>query len=215
MSTAQSPTYVPVSAAAGRRPPRNLLLGMMLAVFFSGGVIGSGSTLMLINRRIEDNAKHYDPIKSAKKVTSELEVKLSLNAGQTAQVEQIMKDHLAALDRLRREVFFKKIREQFKQMEDQVNGVLDDEQRTQWHAWLAERQQRVCPSVNRRTRTTNGGTVDRPGRVKNGTTKPAGDSNPSTGGDSVPSESLDREAAPKSDATTPDSQTSDTQTQAE
>ncbi|HVX11444.1 MAG TPA: hypothetical protein VHC22_09705 [Pirellulales bacterium] len=205
MSTAQSSTYVPAGAAAGRRPPRNLLLGMMVAVFFSGGVIGSGSTLMLINRRIEDNARHYDPIKSAEKVTSELEVKLSLDSGQAAQVEQIMKDHLAALDRLRREVFFKKIREQFKQMEDQVNAVLDDEQRTQWHAWLAERQQRVCPSVSRRTRTANGGAVDRPGRVKNGTMKPAADSHTSTGGDSVQSESLDREAGPKSEATTSDS----------
>lgn len=137
--------YLPQTASGGRRPPRRLLLGMMVAVFFSGGVIGSGSTLMLINRRIEANERHHDPAKTSQRIVSELAEKLSLSEKQTAQVEQITKDHLASLDRLRREVFFKMIRDDFKQMEDQVNAVLDDEQRATYHAWLEEKRQRVCP----------------------------------------------------------------------
>jgi hypothetical protein len=145
MITSEVSSSVPQTASGGRRPPRRLLLGMMVAVFFSGGVIGSGSTLMLINRRITDNEKHHDPAKTSQRIISELTEKLSLSETQTAQVEQITKDHLAALDRLRREVFFKMIRDEFKQMEDQVSAVLDDEQRAKYHAWLDEKRQRLCP----------------------------------------------------------------------
>lgn len=145
VSSSDLSTYVPQTASGGRRPPRRLLLGMMVAVFFSGGVIGSGSTLMLIHRRIEANERHHDPAKTSQRIVSELAEKLSLSEKQTAQVEQITKDHLASLDRLRREVFFKMIRDDFKQMEDQVNAVLDNEQRATYHAWLEEKRQRVCP----------------------------------------------------------------------
>ena len=181
MSTSELSTYAPQATgpqsmgAGGRRPPRNLLLGMMVAVFFSGGVIGSGSTLMLINHRIEDNEKHHnDPVIITGRVVKELEEKLSLNEQQTAQVQKIMKDHLAALDRLRREKFLPVIREEFNQMEGQVNAVLDDEQRSQWQAWLAERRQRVCPPGGRhgysghRARSSNGSAAERGVKPKNG-----------------------------------------------
>ncbi|HWB09437.1 MAG TPA: hypothetical protein VG826_09445 [Pirellulales bacterium] len=149
MSTLEAPTYVPHAAAGGGRRPRRILLGMMVAVFFSGGVIGSGSTLMVVNRRIKESEQPRPVPDWCRKIVAELEEKLSLSEEQTAQVDQIMKDHLAALDRLRREVFFKAIREQFKQMEDQVNAVLDDQQSVQWHAWLEERRKRVCPTNGR------------------------------------------------------------------
>lgn len=153
-SGSELPSY-PQTASGGRRPPRRLLLGMMVAVFFSGGVIGSGSTLMFIHRRIEDNEKHHDPGKTSQRIITELTEKLSLSEQQTAQVEQITKDHLAALDRLRHEVFFKMIRDEFKQMEDQVNGVLDDEQRAKYHAWLDEKRQRLCPPGARHGHTAH------------------------------------------------------------
>jgi BMFP domain-containing protein YqiC len=150
MSASEATLYSPQSSAAGRRPPRRLLLGMMVAVFFSGGIIGSGSTLMLINRRIEANEKHHDVVSIGKHIVSDLRGKLSLSDEQTAQVDQIMKEHLASLDRLRREDFSPKLRVAFKQMEDQVAAVLDDEQRSQWHAWLEERRKRVCPPGDHR-----------------------------------------------------------------
>lgn len=149
MSTIEATTYVPYSATGGGRPPRRILLGMMMAVFFSGGVIGSGSTLMVINSRIKENEKPREPGPWSQRIVSELEEKLSLSERQTAQVDQIMKDHLAALVRLRRETFSPLIHEQFKQMEDQVNSVLDEQQSVQWHAWLEERRKRVCPTGGR------------------------------------------------------------------
>ena len=157
MSTTELPTYVPQTATGGGRPPRRLLFGMMVAVFFSGGVIGSGSTLMLINRRIEDNERHHDPARTSQRIVGELQEKLSLDEAQTADIERITKDHLAALDRIRRDVFFPKIRDQFKQMEEQVNAVLDDEQRAEYHAWLEEKRQRVCPPGSRHGRTSHRG----------------------------------------------------------
>ncbi|HVA44941.1 MAG TPA: hypothetical protein VNH11_01020 [Pirellulales bacterium] len=145
MSTTETTWPVPQTAATGGRPPRRLLLGMMVAVFCSGGVIGSGASLMLINRRIEDSAKRHDPVIVGHQVASELEEKLSLSEEQVSQVDRIMKEHLASMDRLRREVFFPKIRESFTQMNEAVAAVLNDEQRVQWTAWLEERRQRVCP----------------------------------------------------------------------
>lgn len=150
MSTSKTSWYVSETVAAGGRPPRRLLLGMMVAVFVSGGVIGSGSTLMLINRRIENNEKHCDAVSISAKILPELEEKLSLSEAQAAQVDGIMKEHLAALAQIRQEVFFPLIKEQFKQMEEQVDSVLDNQQRSQWHAWLEERRTRVCPPGERR-----------------------------------------------------------------
>lgn len=152
MISSEVPTYVSPTATGGGRPPRRLLFGMMVMVFFSGGVIGSGSTLMLINRRMEDNERHHDPARTSQRIVDELQEKLSLNDPQTTQVERITKNHLAALDRIRREVFFPAIREQFKQMEEQVSAVLDDEQRAAYHAWLDEKRQRVCPPFSRHSR---------------------------------------------------------------
>jgi hypothetical protein len=164
MSTIEAPTYVPQTATGGGRRPRRILLGMMVAVFFSGGVIGSGSTLMMVNRRIQENEKPRPIVDWKRQIVSELEGKLSLNEEQTAQVDQIMKDHLAALDRLRREVFFKMIREQFKQMEDQVDAVLDEQQSVQWHAWLEERRKRVCPTNGRGQKSASAKQADARGK---------------------------------------------------
>lgn len=156
-SGAEPSGYVAQLAGGGRRPPRRLLLGMMVAVFFSGGVIGSGSTMMFIHRRIEANEKHRDPGGASRRIVSDLAEKLALSERQTAQVEQITKDHLASLDRLRREVFFNMIRDEFKQMEEQVSAVLNGDQRTQYHAWLEERRQRLCPPGARHGHHAHGG----------------------------------------------------------
>lgn len=144
MSTAETTWDVPPTAAGGRRPPRRLLLGMMVAVFFSGGVIGSGATL-IINRRIEEDVKRHDPMIVGHRVAAELQEELSLSHEQAAQVDRIMKDHLAAMDRLRHEVFFVEIRKAFKQMNDDIASVLDEGQRVKWNAWLEERRKKVCP----------------------------------------------------------------------
>lgn len=145
MTTIEAPTYLPQTSASGGRPPRRLLLGMMLVMFVSGGGIGAGSTLMLINRRIEENENRHDPKIVGQRVVQELTEKLSLNDEQAAEVDRIMNDHLDAIDRLRREVIFPKMRDQFEQMKEQVDAVLDDQQRAQYHAWLEERKKRVCP----------------------------------------------------------------------
>jgi hypothetical protein len=145
MTTIEAPTYLPETSASGGRPPRRLLLGMMLVMFVSGGGIGAGSTLMLINRRIEENENRHDPKMVGLRVAQELTEKLSLNEEQAAEVERIMNDHMAAIDRLRRDVIFPKMRDQFEQMKEQVDAVLDDQQRAQYHAWLDERKKRVCP----------------------------------------------------------------------
>jgi hypothetical protein len=157
---------------------------MMVLVLFSGGAIGSGATLLVINSRIKENEKRHDSTKTKERIVSELQEKLSLSEKQTEQVDQIMAEHLAALDKLRHDVFFKMIREQFKQMEDQVDSVLDGQQHAQWHAWLEERRKRVCPTGGR-------GNNVRAGKAA----KDVGDSAPTKASTAAPDASTQAEAA--------------------
>jgi hypothetical protein len=145
MSTTEASPYLSHFPASSGQPPRRLLLGVVALVFVSGGVIGSGSTLMIINRRIEENETRHDPKKVGRRVANDLKGMLSLNDGQAVEVDRIMKDHMAAIEQLRQEVIIPRMREQFEQMKNQVDAVLDGEQRAQYHAWLEERKKRVCP----------------------------------------------------------------------
>lgn len=131
---------------SGRLPPRRwLTLAMMATVFISGAVIGSGSTMIVINRRVEEASnRHWNA--ACEKMLPVLRSELDLSDEQYADVEQIIRRHLAKLNEIRDEVIRPAIREEFAQMEMQVSAVLDEQQNERWLAWLEERRKRVCAS---------------------------------------------------------------------
>ncbi|HJT33824.1 MAG TPA: hypothetical protein VJ783_17390 [Pirellulales bacterium] len=131
---------------SGRLPPRRwLTMAMMATVFISGAVIGSGSTMIVINRRVEEASnRHWNA--ACERMLPTLRSELDLNDGQYAEVEQIIRRHFAKLNEIRDEVIRPAIREEFAQMENQVSAVLDEQQNERWTAWLEERRKRVCAS---------------------------------------------------------------------
>lgn len=147
MSTSEatwSQSPISPTALGGRLPPRRwLTLAMMATVFISGAVIGSGSTMIVINRRVEEaSSRHWNAV--CEKMLPALRSELELSDDQYADVERIIRRHLSKLNEIRDDVIRPIIREEFAQMEGQVSAVLDDEQNARWLAWLEERRQRVC-----------------------------------------------------------------------
>ena len=132
------------SPAAGIRlgngagpPSRRWILGLMACIFVSGTVIGGGSTMIVVNHRMEEAAgRHLDAVCS--RMVPALQKELDLSDEQAAQVKTSIRQHLAKLDQIRETV----IRNEFKQMEDQVAAVLDADQKERWHSWLEERRKR-------------------------------------------------------------------------
>lgn len=141
-STPSTPTW-PQSTLGGLPPRRWLTLAMMATVFISGAVIGSGSTMIIVNRRVEEaSSRHWNAV--CEKMLPALRSELDLTDDQYAQVEQILRRHLGNLNQIRDDVIRPAIREEFEQMKQQVSAVLDEPQNARWTAWLEERRQRVC-----------------------------------------------------------------------
>lgn len=151
MSTSEATWSQPTWSASGggrlpqRRLPQRrwLTLAMIATVFISGAVIGSGSTMIVVNRRVEEaSSRHWNAV--CERMLPALRSELELTDDQYADVEQIIRRHLAKLNEIRDEVIRPAIREEFAQMEQQVSAVLDERQNDRWLAWLEERRQRVC-----------------------------------------------------------------------
>ncbi len=138
------------SISGERLPPRRwLTLAMMATVFISGAVIGSGSTMIVINRRVEEASnRHWNAV--CEKMLPALRSELDLSDDQYADVELIIRRHLGKLNEIRDDMIRPIIREEFAQMEKQVSAVLDGEQNERWLAWLEERRQRVCANSHRK-----------------------------------------------------------------
>ena len=132
----------PASALrSGRR--RWLLLGLMAVVFFSGGAIGSGLTTIYVEKNYQK--RWTEPWRGQKRMLDALNRDLELSDAQSTEVEQILKQHDAAVKKVWMEEVGPKMRTLVKQLDERMSGVLTSEQKPQWQAWLETRRNRVCP----------------------------------------------------------------------
>lgn len=145
MSTTETTWHSP---AAGHRlgngagpPARRWILGLMACIFVSGTVIGGGSTMIVVNHRMEEAAgRHLDAVCS--RMVPALQKELNLSEEQSEEVAATVRRHLTKLDEIRDTLIRPAMASEFKQMEDQVAAVLDAEQKERWHSWLEERRKR-------------------------------------------------------------------------
>lgn len=128
------------------RQRRWLSLAMMVLIFGSGTVIGSGLTMIAVNDKYD--ARMRNPSASCDHVLPVMQRELQLSTEQSAEVRTILTEHDKAVGKLWTEMR-PKFREQLKQLEDQVNGVLTTEQQEKWHAWLEQRRRRFWSSPSR------------------------------------------------------------------
>jgi hypothetical protein len=122
---------------------RWLMLAIMVVVFCSGAAIGSGLTTISIEN---SNLKRWrDPWWGQKRMLEALNRELDLSDSQTAEVEQILKNHDQAVKKIWMEEVGPKMITLVKQLDGRIAGVLTTEQQPLWHAWLEKRKSRVCP----------------------------------------------------------------------
>ncbi|HVX62357.1 MAG TPA: hypothetical protein VHC19_17195 [Pirellulales bacterium] len=132
--------------ASAMRQRRWLSLAMMVLIFGSGTVIGSGLTMIAVNDKYD--ARMKNPSASCDHVLPVMQRELQLSDEQSAEVKTILTEHDKAVGKLWTDMR-PKFREQLKQLENQVNGVLTTEQQEKWHAWLEQRRRRFWSSPSR------------------------------------------------------------------
>ena len=122
---------------------RWLMLSIMVVVFCSGAAIGSGlTTISIENNRI----KHQqNPWRGQKRRLEALNRELDLSDEQTAEVEQILKQHDLAVKKIWMEEVGPKMFTLVKELDGRIADVLTTDQQPLWHAWLEKRKSRVCP----------------------------------------------------------------------
>lgn len=131
--------------ATAIRQRRWVSLAMMILVFGSGTVIGSGLTMIAVKDKYDAGFKN--PPRSCDHVLPVMQRELHLSDEQSGQVRTILNDHDKAMGKMWLDMR-PKVREQLKHLEDQVNGVLTAEQQATWHAWLEQRRRRFWGSAS-------------------------------------------------------------------
>lgn len=127
------------------RQRRWLSFAMMVLVFGSGSVIGSGLTMIAVNDKYDARLKN--PPSCRDHVLPAMQRELDLSEDQATKVKAILTDHDRAMGKIWMDMG-PKWREQLKRLEEQVNGVLTADQQAKWHAWLEQRRRRVWPSTH-------------------------------------------------------------------
>jgi len=114
------------------RPPRRRawLRGLLLVVIFlSGGIVGSGSTLLAVRHRVLHTIHH--PQEMPATVAARLRRVLGLSDKQAQQIETILRNRQREIQTIRRE-FRPRLEQQLDQLTDEVAEVLDDKQSDAW-----------------------------------------------------------------------------------
>jgi hypothetical protein len=120
------------------------------ALFFATGVTcGAMGAVIVVDREMQREVaqpKGDWPRRMLESMSKELD----LTSEQTAQVELMVEEHRKKVGKIWDDVR-PRFDAEFKTMEGQVAGVLDDEQKQRWQEYLETRRQRACPRSATRT----------------------------------------------------------------
>jgi hypothetical protein len=138
---------VPPQAPAGLPAPRprrwrSLLLALL--IFVSGAIVGGGLTLIRARHGMWWAIQH--PEEAPTRIAARLRWKLGLSDDQTEQVEAIVRKRQQDLQAIRREVHPRVIGE-LDRVEAEIDYVLNDSQRAQWHVLFARLRERWIPPL--------------------------------------------------------------------
>jgi hypothetical protein len=132
----------------GALPRRWLRLGirllLFLVIFLSGGVVGVGTTLLVLRHSFLVTVNNPDRVPGY--LAAHLRRKLDLTEQQTAQVEDIFRRRQVVLQGIRRRVQ-PEIEVQLDQVEKEISNVLDDQQRPKWQQDFRELRRTWIPPL--------------------------------------------------------------------
>jgi hypothetical protein len=114
-----------------RRHSRRRHILMALVVFLGGAACGAAVASVMIARSIHHVIHH--PEEAAAHISARLSQRLNLTDEQSEQVRQIISRRQDALMDIRRDIQ-PRIEVELSALEEEIAGVLSDEQREKWHA---------------------------------------------------------------------------------
>lgn len=132
----------PVAPRRRRRRWVSVLLALVLLV--SGAVIGSGATLIVVNRVVRHRLRHPEELPG--RAVARLQRPLDLTDQQVEQVRSIMREHLTRLQALRRQ-WQPQLEAELNSLEKDVAAVLNPGQAEKWRKIAREKRQSWLPPL--------------------------------------------------------------------
>lgn len=117
---------------------------LLLVIFLSGAIVGTGGTLLAVRQRVLHRIHHPEEMPTI--VTARLRYKLGLSDKQTQQVEAVLRNRQRDIQAMRREVQ-PQLEGQLDQLAKEIAEVLDDEQRIQWEEHFRMLRDTWLPTV--------------------------------------------------------------------
>ncbi len=106
-----------------------LRLLLLLIIFLSGVIVGTGGTLLAVRQRVLHRIHHPEEMPAI--VAARLRHKLGLSDKQVEQVETVLRNRQDDIQAMRRE-FQPQLEGQLDQLAAEISEILDDEQRSRW-----------------------------------------------------------------------------------
>ena len=124
----RTPAPEPLAAAPPRRH-RGMFIGLLGAVFLSGGVVGGGVGMLVTQQKFSDCLRH--PERMPEKMITKFRADLGLTDEQTAKIGEIVRRHHENFESIRAEVR-PRFAAEFTSMGDEINLVLTESQQVMW-----------------------------------------------------------------------------------
>lgn len=119
----------PLAVPPTRR--RGMFVGLLAAVFLSGGIAGAGIGWMIAQRQFLDDLRH--PGRLPDRMTRMVRNELGLSEEQSKKVDEIMHKHHEVIEAIRAETRPRMVAE-FNAIGNEVAQVLTEEQKVKWQA---------------------------------------------------------------------------------
>ena len=106
-----------------------MFIGLLAAVFLSGGVVGGGVGMLVTQQKFCDYLRH--PERMSEKMIVKFRSELGLTDEQTAKIGAIVRQHHDNFEAIRTEVH-PRFTAEFTAMGDEINLVLTEAQQLKW-----------------------------------------------------------------------------------
>lgn len=127
------------------RRRRGMFIGLLAAVFLSGGVVGGGVGMLVTQEQFSDCLRH--PERMPERMMNMFRSELSLTEDQSKKVDEIVRRHHEQIEAIRAEVH-PRFSAEFSALHEEVKAVLTEPQRTKWEE-LRERFRKDFPRSKR------------------------------------------------------------------
>lgn len=117
---------------------------LALLIFIGGAACGAGIATVVIVRSVQHSMRH--PELAPARVTDRLTRRLDLTPAQADQVRQIIRTRQQSLLDIRRDVQ-PRVDMQLTALEDEIDAVLNDEQREKWRALVQQFRKTWLPPM--------------------------------------------------------------------